>query len=373
MEQDTSGVTVTLADGSRVGAELLIGVDGVHSVTRAAVLGDGEPDYSGIVAYRGVVELKAPERIGERHPLFDRRPGPAWTHRRVTLLGDAAHPVLPFLGQGACQAIEDAVALGDALDAEGLVPAALPRYETARRGRVAMDREPVADVGATRAPARRVAAVAARWPDASGAGRGGASSARHRHRRRRRLRPTGPNRFSTAPATRPVAGIPATYGDDLPSRTMAPGGRPRVFAPVAPMAHGGGVTLLLISVEVWPDGVVAHAVGELDPATGQVEVAAEFTEPWIRWEQNMREGTGPPRPAPDSAMALLFGAAHTTLGLSDDAGTHYRHHASQSGGTGTEWRASWHFSPGIPDTATVLSVALTGDHLRSTPVTLPLR
>jgi len=39
--------------------------------------------------------------------LYDRDPIPTWTHGRVTVLGDAAHPMLPYLGQGACQAIED--------------------------------------------------------------------------------------------------------------------------------------------------------------------------------------------------------------------------------------------------------------------------
>ena len=52
--------------------------------------------------------------------LLDRDPLPNWTAGRVALLGDAAHPMLPFLAQGAAQAIEDANALGAALRADSL-------------------------------------------------------------------------------------------------------------------------------------------------------------------------------------------------------------------------------------------------------------
>ncbi|MFI6168317.1 FAD-dependent monooxygenase [Nocardia sp. NPDC051052] len=48
--------------------------------------------------------------------LVDRNPVPDWTDGRVTLLGDAAHPSLHYLAQGACQALEDAITLGDLLD-----------------------------------------------------------------------------------------------------------------------------------------------------------------------------------------------------------------------------------------------------------------
>ncbi len=68
--------------------------------------------------------------------LYDRDPIPRWTRGRVTVLGDAAHPMLPYLGQGACQAIEDGAVLATALSAEASDPlTGLARYERTRRPR----------------------------------------------------------------------------------------------------------------------------------------------------------------------------------------------------------------------------------------------
>ena len=68
--------------------------------------------------------------------LYDRDPIPRWTSGRVTLLGDAAHPMLPYLGQGACQALEDGAVLATALAAEAADPVTgLARYERTRRPR----------------------------------------------------------------------------------------------------------------------------------------------------------------------------------------------------------------------------------------------
>jgi 2-polyprenyl-6-methoxyphenol hydroxylase-like FAD-dependent oxidoreductase len=64
--------------------------------------------------------------------LFERDPLPRWGVGRVTLLGDAAHPVLPHTGQGAAQALEDAVALGLVLSGSEDVEDALRRYEKVR-------------------------------------------------------------------------------------------------------------------------------------------------------------------------------------------------------------------------------------------------
>jgi salicylate hydroxylase len=70
--------------------------------------------------------------------LFDREPLPRWSVGRVTLLGDACHPMYPFMGQGAAQAIEDGATLAACLRAASSlgVGEALRRYEAARRPRV---------------------------------------------------------------------------------------------------------------------------------------------------------------------------------------------------------------------------------------------
>ena len=71
-----------------------------------------------------------------RWALLIRQPLPRWTWGPVTLLGDAAHPMLPFLGQGAAQAFEDAAVLASCLASGQRNPAqALRRYESARIGR----------------------------------------------------------------------------------------------------------------------------------------------------------------------------------------------------------------------------------------------
>lgn len=77
-----------------------------------------------------------------RTDICDRPVITAWARGRVALLGDAAHPMTPNLGQGGCQAIEDAVALSGALAAHPELPAALAAYErvrVARANRIVVD------------------------------------------------------------------------------------------------------------------------------------------------------------------------------------------------------------------------------------------
>ena len=83
---------------------------------------------------QSIVKATQPEdqRLDE---LLDRDPLDVWGSGPVTLLGDAAHPMMPHTGQGAAQALEDAVALGLALRDAGDVPASLRRYERVRAAR----------------------------------------------------------------------------------------------------------------------------------------------------------------------------------------------------------------------------------------------
>ena len=196
VQQDAEGVEAHFADGRRVCGDLLVGADGLHSVVRAALHGSTPPRYSGYTAWRAVVpfdtsRLRAseswgygtrfgivpmsrqrvywfatentaegarnaneksavmqlfgrwhspipslieatPERNVLRNDIYDRPVIRSWGAGRITLLGDAAHPMTPNLGQGACQALEDAVVLSQCLAAQTDVAAALRSYEQQR-------------------------------------------------------------------------------------------------------------------------------------------------------------------------------------------------------------------------------------------------
>jgi 2-polyprenyl-6-methoxyphenol hydroxylase-like FAD-dependent oxidoreductase len=82
-----------------------------------------------------------------RNDLFDRTPVRNSGRGRVTLLGDAAHPPTPNLGQGACQALEDALVLAGCLSDQRELVAALRAYEARRRKRSAAIIEQSALVG----------------------------------------------------------------------------------------------------------------------------------------------------------------------------------------------------------------------------------
>jgi len=71
--------------------------------------------------------------------LYVREPMPRWSGGRITLLGDACHPMMPFMAQGACQAFEDAVVLSRMLNGADSddIDTAFARYEQARKERTA--------------------------------------------------------------------------------------------------------------------------------------------------------------------------------------------------------------------------------------------
>lgn len=81
-----------------------------------------------------LIEATSPSAV-LRTPVFDREPIRHWVDGRVALAGDAAHPMTPDLGQGACQAMEDAVTLAACLAHTGDPVAGLVLYESLRRPR----------------------------------------------------------------------------------------------------------------------------------------------------------------------------------------------------------------------------------------------
>jgi salicylate hydroxylase len=84
-----------------------------------------------------VVELVAAAEEIWRWPIYDRLPLAHWSVGRVTLLGDAAHPMPPYMAQGAAQAIEDAAVLAEQMAACGDVRRAFKQYEAERLERTA--------------------------------------------------------------------------------------------------------------------------------------------------------------------------------------------------------------------------------------------
>jgi salicylate hydroxylase len=196
--------------GEQFKGDLLIGADGIHSVTRRSLFGEEEPRFTGNVAWRGVVradklseglirpvaglwwgpgkhfvhyyvrsgelincvcvvekagwEIESWSERGDHNELkrdfegwddsilalidamepndcfkwalFDRDPMTSWGRGRIALLGDACHPTLPFLAQGAAMAIEDASLLAACIEAEEIEPG-LQKYASLRMKRTA--------------------------------------------------------------------------------------------------------------------------------------------------------------------------------------------------------------------------------------------
>jgi 2-polyprenyl-6-methoxyphenol hydroxylase-like FAD-dependent oxidoreductase len=196
------GTTALLESGERIEADVLVGADGISSVIREGLHGVAAPRYAGYTCWRGIRgangiradrsallvlgrgsqfglwpcgdgrlywfltknassgtrQTKAdalavcrdwaapvPEMIDGtpddavlQNDIVDRPPLQSWGRGGVTLLGDAAHAATPNLGQGACQALEDAVVLAHCLTTISPVAAALREYERLRIPRSTM-------------------------------------------------------------------------------------------------------------------------------------------------------------------------------------------------------------------------------------------
>jgi len=204
---DAGGVTIAFEGHPSASFDVVIGADGVHSKLRELLFGSGPAEFTGIVAWRGVIPMEnlAPElrkpvgvnwvgpgghvihypiRRGElmnftsvverrdwqveswstpgtnqefhddypgwhedvhayiaaipqpfKWALIARPPMENWVKGRIALLGDACHPSLPFLAQGAVMALEDALVLARALAECATIEEALGAYEAVRAPR----------------------------------------------------------------------------------------------------------------------------------------------------------------------------------------------------------------------------------------------
>lgn len=126
-----------LRDASVINVVMVVDEPLSHDHSETSILSLGGPELSRHLAG---ISMATPLRAlieagnGWRHwPLFSRPQLERWSHGPVTLLGDAAHPMPPFLAQGAAQAIEDADALGRAFMQLGATAeTAFAAYEKAR-------------------------------------------------------------------------------------------------------------------------------------------------------------------------------------------------------------------------------------------------
>ena len=191
--QDKDYVRVRFKNGKEIQAKLIIGADGINSLVRKKVIGDGAPMFRGYNIWRGIAALPlnqgygsetlgrgnrvgivpirenlfgwwatANEDLGQgdepeetqnklkrifndwhfpipqlfgnspqiiKNSLVDRKPVRGWSKGNAILMGDAAHPTTPNLGQGACIAIEGAYILSKCLYKYGISAKAFQTYE----------------------------------------------------------------------------------------------------------------------------------------------------------------------------------------------------------------------------------------------------
>ncbi|MBU1286547.1 MAG: FAD-dependent monooxygenase [Alphaproteobacteria bacterium] len=130
-------VTYRLRGGALANFVGVVEHDGweVESWSGEGLLEDALADFAGW--HPVILKMIRKADVLNRWALFDRPSLPRWHDGRVVLMGDACHPMLPFLAQGAVMAVEDAWVLAARLSAGGDVSVALEAYEADRQGRTA--------------------------------------------------------------------------------------------------------------------------------------------------------------------------------------------------------------------------------------------
>jgi salicylate hydroxylase len=195
VETRKHGAAARFADGSEIEADIVVGADGIHSKVRESLFGADAPRFTGCICWRGMAPIDAVPRdintddvtlwmgphghvvhyrvrrgellnivahvdsdawteeswtrecdVAEvmttyarwyKWALYDRDPPERWSKGRATLLGDSAHAMLPYLGQGAAMAIEDGCVLAGLLARAGDdLDGTLSAYERLRQPRV---------------------------------------------------------------------------------------------------------------------------------------------------------------------------------------------------------------------------------------------
>ena len=128
-----------VSSGRQVNCVCVVETSTWHSESwvEAGSLQELQADFAGWHDTIQQLLLQADEASLYKWGLFDRSPMQAWGHGRVSLLGDACHPTLPFMAQGTAMAIEDAAVLTGCLSGDHDVVTALQRYENLRKDRTA--------------------------------------------------------------------------------------------------------------------------------------------------------------------------------------------------------------------------------------------
>jgi hypothetical protein len=125
---------------------------------------------------------------------------------------------------------------------------------------------------------------------------------------------------------------------------------PKVISPLVSLGEWGGVELMLVSVEAWPDEVVVRMRGLPNDVTAELET--DFGEALEAWHRAGR-GDSPPRQPAEWVFPL-------DVEVADDLGTAYASHSSSRGGSGTMFRADYVFTPGPPPAVASLTVRVGG-------------